>query len=194
MKNCTNHFLERWVERIVGISDKKEIKQYIVQNGEKLKEHANKTFDNAEHIFTGQLGDNITRNFYVKDNIVMILNTTNDAMITVYKVDFGFPETINNEVRKGLIKEIKELRSEYDKRQNVLDEEIESDEQEVASLKDIIAIEEEKLANLKKQLASKQDYIKTATKTNENMLLDIKKYTLQIVNSKHFRDDLKQLA
>lgn len=193
MKNCTNHFLKRWVERIVGITTEREINEYINKNRSMIIEHANKTFEFAEYIYTGQIGDNVTRNYHIKDDLVLITNTTDDALITVYKVDLGFTDELNTTVRKGLIKEIKKLTEEKENIEARMQEDIKNKEHEVSSIREHIKILHEQIKNLEKEEAFKNEEIKQMKKKSLNTNLDLKRYTLTLVNSREYKEDLQNM-
>lgn len=190
MKNCTNHFNQRWTERIVGITTEREMKEYISSNKEMIAEHANKTFEFAEHIYKGQIGDNITRNYHIKGDIVFVTNTTDDAFVTVYKVDLGFPEELNTTVRKGLIEEIHKLQEEKDEVEFKMLEEVEQKEFEIESMDEQIKILREQIDNLKKARDFKEQEVKQIKKDSINVGLELKRYALMLVNSKEYKEDL----
>lgn len=190
MKNCTNHFLKRWVERVVGITTEREVLSYIGKNKDTIVEHANKTFDLSELIYSGQIGDNITRNYYIKDDLVFVTNTTNDALVTIYKVDLGFTNELNTIVRKGLIDEIRKLTKEKEEIELHILEDIENKEHEVSMLKDKISIMTEQIDNLKKEKEFKKEEIKQLKKNSLNIGLDIKKHSLTLVNSRDYKEDI----
>lgn len=190
MKNCTNHFNQRWVERIVEITTEREMNEYISSNRDMIKEHANKTFEFAEHIYTGQIGDNITRNYHIKDDIVFVTNTTNDALITVYKVDLGFTEELNATVRRGLIEEIHRLADEKDEIEFKMLEEVEQKEFEIEAMDEQIKIMQEQIDNLKKSKEFKEQEVKQVKKDSINVGLELKRYALMLVNSKEYKEDI----
>jgi hypothetical protein len=190
MKNCTKHFIERWVERIVGITTDKEAKDYISSNREQIIEHANTTFEYAQFIYKGQLGDNITRNYHIKDDIVFITNTTDDALITTYKVDLGFTDELNSTVRRGLLEEIAKLNEENNEIKAQIELELEDKNFQVENLNDNIKILEEQLNNLKKQKEFAVSEINNIQKKSLNTGLELKKYTMMLVNSKDYKKDL----
>lgn len=193
MKNCTKHSIERWVERIVGIKSIAERDEYIRNNSEQIKEHMNKTFDFSEFIYKGQIGDNITRNYYIKNDIVFVLNTTDDAFITVYKVDFGFTPVINLQVSKGLIEEIHALVAEKEEIDFASLVELEQMKHESEQIAEQEAILKEQLKILQEKRKSIDESIKSVDSKSKIVDLDIKKYTNQLVNSKEYKDDLKTM-
>lgn len=193
MKNCTKHFLERWTERIVGITTEKEMKDYINQNKDMIVEHANTTFEYAEFIYKGQIGDNVTRNYHIKDDLIFVTNTTDDAFITIYKVDLGFTKEINASVRKGLVQEIQKLTEEKYEADCAIIEEVEAKKQQVSLLDDQITVMEEQLKNMKKQRDFMKEEIKNTNSKSLNIGLEIRKFTLMLVNSKDYKNDLMSM-
>lgn len=193
MKNCTRHSIQRWVERVVGIKSVNERDDYIRNNNELIKEHMNKTLSFSEFIYKGQIGDNITRNYYIHHDIIFCLNTTDDAIITIYKIDFGFTPEINLQVAKGLIKEIHALVSEKDK----LDLEALTELEGMQHESELLAEQENILKEQLKILQEKRKFIDESIKSIESkskiVELDIKKYTNHLVNSKDYKDDLKYM-
>lgn len=190
MKNFTNHFYLRWTERIIEITTEREIKDYIANNKDMIREHASKTFEFAEHIYTGQIGDNITRNYYIKDDIIFVANTTNDALVTVYKVDLGFTEELNATVRRGLIEEIHKLADEKDEIEFKMLEEVEKKQFEIESMDEQIKLLQEQLNNMKKSKEFKEQEVKQIKKDSINVGLELKRYALMLVNSKEYKEDL----
>lgn len=193
MKNCTNHFIERWIERIVGISTERERKDYITKNRQMITEHANKTFEHATFIYTGQIGNNVTRNYFIEDDIIFVTNTSNDALITVYRIDLGFPHDINATVRKGLIDEIQKLTAQHEQEELEAMMQVDKKFDEADKLEEQIKIMKEQLSLMEKQ----RDFIKEEAKilktTAMNTGLEIKKYTMMLVNSKEYREDLRSI-
>jgi len=158
-----------------------------------ISEHANKTFEFAEFIYKGQIGDNITRNYYIKDDIVFVANTTNDALITVYKVDLGFTEELNATVRRGLIQEIEKLSQEKEEIEFQMLVEVEEKEHQAQSLDESIKIMEEQLLNLKKQKEFVEQEVKNIKSKSLNVVLELKRYALMLVNSKEYKKDIQTL-
>lgn len=190
MKNCTNHFNKRWTERIVGLKEEKEINEYVTLNKEMICEHSNKTFEFAQFIYHGQIGDNVSRNYYIKDDIVFVANTTNDAFITVYKVDLGFTSELNATVRKGLLEEIEKLTKEKEEIEfNVLVE-VEDKEFDIQNTDEQIKVLQDQLYNLKKDRDFKVAEIANFKSKSLNTGLELRRYTLMLVNSKEYKSDL----
>jgi len=191
MINCTKHSIERWVERIVGIKDIRERNEYITLNADKVKDHINKTLEYAEFIYKGQIGDNITRNYYIHNDIVFVLNTTNDAVVTVYRVDFGFPAELNLQVAKGLLNEIRKLAAEKEEADRAVTEELDKLKHESESLAQQEAILKEQLKVIQDKKKSVDESIKSIDSKSKIIELDIKRFTSQLVNSKEYKEDIR---
>lgn len=191
MKNCTKHFVERWVERVLDITDKNTRDEYIRDNRDMIIANANKTFEFATYLYKGQIGDNISRNYYIKDNTVFVTNTGNDALITVYQVDLGFTDELNTTVRKGLIKEIVKLSAEKEEIEFQILTELEDKKQKLESFDDEIGILKEKIKNLESQKEFAKQEIKNIEGKSIDIGLSIKRFVLMLVNSKDYKKDLQ---
>lgn len=192
MKNCTNHFVERWTERIVGITTEREKKDYITNNRAMIINHANTTIEHAEFIYTGAIGNNKIMNYFIKDDIIFVTNTTNDALITVYKINLGFTPELNVTVRKGLMEEIKRLTGLHEEEELKAMMEADKKYEEADNIEGQIVIMREQLSLMEKQ----RDFIKQEAKmlktNSQNTGLELKKFTAMLVNSKEYREDLSR--
>jgi len=196
--NISKHFSQRWAERILEIGKDaptvpeklRQAKEYAAQNFEMIKAHANKTFMYAEFVWRGQLGDNVTRNYYIEDDIIFVLNTTNDAMITAWKVDFGLPGKGNTEARKSLVEEIHRLVAEKDEIEFKILEQQEAKQQEMIQLDETIAILQSQLKNAQERKTFATQEMKEIQKETLHIALETKKYTNMLINSKEYQADL----
>lgn len=193
MKNVTKHFMRRWAERVIGLKDKDEVNQYVTKNKDMIAEHANKTFEHADYIYTGSVGDNMTRNYHVKDNYLFVTNTTDDAFITICNINLGLTEELNVTVRKGLIEEIKRLHEEKEEIDFNLLVEVENKEAEIESANEQIKVLEEKLRIAKEENNFRKEEIKNIKKKSLGIGLDIRQYVLLLVNSKDYQGDLSEM-
>lgn len=193
MINCTNHFIKRWVERVVGITATRELNEYIGKNRGMIVEHVNKTYEFAEHIYTGQIGDNVTRNYHIKDDLVFVMNTNNTAFVTILKVDVGFTEELNTVVRRGLVKEIRKLSEEKEEIELQIIDEIADKEHEIAATEEQIKLLQEQLNNLKKSNDFKKEEVKQMKKKSLNTGLELKKHALTLINSRDYKEDLQSM-
>jgi len=99
----SQHAKSRWVERMNGITDDKEIRQYLVSNSDKVVKDIKKSFENADFVYRGQLGKNhTTSDYYLLNDLVFVFEK--DTIITLFKVDFGIEyEDLNETIKRSLI-------------------------------------------------------------------------------------------
>lgn len=192
-RNITKHFAERWVERILGIKEQSEANKYISTNRDKIVADANKSFEFSEFLYKGQIGDNTTKNYHIKDNMIFVTNTDDNAFITIYKTDFGFSDKINTSVRKGLVEEVIQLREEKFQADFAVEEELEEKQQELYQLDDEIKIALEQLNNLKERRKFADEEVRNIKKKSLNVGLELKKKINHLVNSKEYKSDLNKM-
>ena len=99
----SQHAKSRWVERMNGITDDKEINRYLVSNSDKVVKDIKKSFENADFVYRGQLGKNhTTSDYYLLNDLVFVFEK--DTIITLFKVDFGIEyEDLNETIKRSLI-------------------------------------------------------------------------------------------
>lgn len=192
--NITKHAKRRYVERILGITTRNEVLEYVAKNSERIEEYVKTLYEYADFIWKGQIGDNITRNYFLKDDIIIVTDTQNTAIITLYKVDYGFPEKTNLKIAKDLKSEIARLTNKYNKEIEKSKNKIDRKELELQNTE----LEIKSLENQIKLLKEKQDLLKNEIKClkNNGQLIneEIKRNTILLVNSIDYKADLKELA
>lgn len=111
--NITNHAKERYIERLKGINNRNEIKQYLAQNEEIIENHILKLYEYSEKVFTGQIGgDKTTKDFYLNGDICLVVG--DDCIRTIYKINFAFPEHTRLMVIRDLKEEIVRLQDKIE--------------------------------------------------------------------------------
>ena len=99
----TNHILERFVERTMNKTGT-EMKQYLAQNEDKVKEQILKLYEYSELFWYGKIKDHDFTWFTInRDGWVFVIGKDKITLITVYKVDLG----LSTEFNKQYIQEIK---------------------------------------------------------------------------------------
>lgn len=92
--NATKHSRERWTLRVDQEADPNNIDKQIIN-----------AVNKSEHIWQDQEGID----FYIDDNYIeYVCDLKRMTIITLFPVDWGFPEDINNEIAEGLLKKIRE--------------------------------------------------------------------------------------
>lgn len=126
----TNHILERFVERTMNKVGN-EIKQYLAQNTDKVKEKLLLLYNSAELLWSGKVKEHNFTHFYInKDGWIIVVDKDGKKLITVYKADLELDSEFNKmyverikckvqEMNEILIQKEEEMNSqkEYNKKQ-----------------------------------------------------------------------------
>lgn len=101
----TNHILERYVERTMGKTGN-ELKQFVVQNSEQIKEKILKLYEYSEPFWYGKIKDHDFTYFTInRDGWVMVIDKNKTTLVTIYQVDLGLGVDFN----KQYIAEVKKF-------------------------------------------------------------------------------------
>lgn len=162
--NITQHAKLRYVQRIKGVQDDREAKQYIAQNDERVTAEIDKLIEFGECIWEGQLGEYKPSRYLLNGDIVLVTDQANLALVTVYRCDFGFPPTVNKQTIKGLTSEIAKLRTKVDKARTHKQAEADKLQVEIDHIATQIAEYQAHIA----QLEAKQRYVQAELDLTEN--------------------------
>ena len=111
--NCTKHVLKRYAERFKGI-EKQDINQNVIENKELYEKELNKMISNGKMIYTGKFNeDNSITNYWLVDNIIIVTDTANTKMITLYRMEYGYGREIDKSIQEGLLKELDIAEEQY---------------------------------------------------------------------------------
>lgn len=151
----SKHARERFVERILGVP-KEEVKSYLAKNESIVDEHILEMYTYAEKIWSGQLFGNITRNYYLRDDIVIVVDTNDQCIVTVFHVDFGLTRDGNRRLVKVLLEEKEQIERDLEKVNQSIQEEIAVRTVELEQVESEISL----LKNRLEGLTMKRDAIK----------------------------------
>lgn len=115
----TNHAYERYCLRILNLELDKNSKVYIEENKEEIKEDVLNMFNQATYLIKAKFHDHQLANFYIFNNVVMVTNEADQAIKTIYKVDFGFSENATNFIVEDIMKSIREIKSKIELENNI---------------------------------------------------------------------------
>lgn len=192
--NLTNHIKERYVERIKDIADKNEIKQYIAQHDVEISNDILKLKEYSQLIYTGNIGDtsNGICHFYLRNNVILLTNVTDDCLITLYKVDLPYPEKTNKIVIHDIVEEMEQLRTEQATLKAAIEIKEDKRQHEIGMLNDDIAL-------LKKQigiLEGRRDLIIAEGEEEQGKVKEIdiklKRNANMLCNSLEFKKEMLQ--
>lgn len=99
--NISKHAKERYVQRLLNKEDNSEIQRFIIENEEKIKTDINKMIQFGECIFQGKQlqkdGKGNMISVFLKDTWVVLADTKNENVITLYKIDLGCGDDFNKQ-------------------------------------------------------------------------------------------------
>ena len=95
----SQHCKQRYSERIIGNSDANAVNKFIANNEEKIKTDINKMISFGDCIFIGKQsqkdGKGKVLNVYLKDTWVVLVDTSNETVVTVFRIDLGCGDDFN---------------------------------------------------------------------------------------------------
>lgn len=162
----TNHILERFVERTMNKTGT-ELKQYLAQNEDKVKEQILKLYEYSELFWYGKIKDHDFTYFTInRDGWVFVIDKNKTTLITVYKVDLG----LSTEFNKQYIQEIKnyverEMAGIHDNKlelwrdTDVTNNTINDVKEEIKNLKSQIAIYENQIKQWELEIQNETDSV-----------------------------------
>ncbi len=162
----TNHILERFVERTMNKTGT-EMKQYLAQNEDKVKEQILKLYEYSELFWYGKIKDHDFTWFTInRDGWVFVIDKNKTTLITVYKVDLG----LSTEFNKQYIQEIKKYVNEemagiYNNKltlgrdTDVTNNTINDVKEEIKNLKSQIAIYENQIKQWELEIQNETDSV-----------------------------------
>jgi len=115
--NISNHAYQRYVERFKDKSEYKNIKDYILKNKNQITDEILEVFEGSTYIYKEKIGEYpVDAHYYIYQNINIIVNETNDCIITLYPINFGFEcDKTNSTIIGNLIENIENLKLELTK-------------------------------------------------------------------------------
>ena len=161
--NITKHCLQRYLERFKGIN--KQDFEAIFQNEKELyATELNKMIDNATMIYTGTFNENnqIT-NYWIADNIIIVTDTANTKIITLYRIEFGFNRDIDKTILSNLRQQLENADIKYIKAMEEVQERKDKLDSDSIIIKEQIKSLEEQLESMKSGLKGIEEYKKTIT-------------------------------
>lgn len=99
--NITAHAYERYAERIAKQENFTDIKSYVNNHRDDIKERIEKLINYGELIYTGTRKEYGLTKVFLKDRWVVLVGS-NDNVVTLYRIDFGDDEVSDLFVNKRL--------------------------------------------------------------------------------------------
>lgn len=108
MIEITKHAEERYVERIMGYTERSDIVSYIVENKDLITERINKMVEFGTDIYEGRIRDGSYVHVVLKDLWALILDRKKAKVITLYKIslitdDDEFNQVFVNKMERKIL-------------------------------------------------------------------------------------------
>lgn len=132
----TNHILERYVERTMGKTGN-ELKQFIVQNSDQIKEKILKLYEYSELFWYGKIKDHDFTYFTInRDGWVIVIDKNKTTLITIYQVDLGLSVEFNKQYISEIKKYVDSELNAIEEQKKVFDEKNVENNIEIEALKE----------------------------------------------------------
>jgi hypothetical protein len=198
--NVCEHAKLRYCERIVGISKfidpvtlekidriqdtrarftevNNEIKRYLIKNNDRIVDDIRNMFLYSELVYRGAFGGNgTTKDYYSRDDIILVSETSRPQIITLYRAEFGFGSR-DRQLALDLKEDIATRRKEVDAVKAQV-------ELEIPPLREANAKIDEDIKNLESQV----ELLRSIRKTNTDVI-DSKQTKIILANKR-----LEQIA
>jgi hypothetical protein len=194
MVNVSKHSKDKFAERVKGIKDFTERNLYVSQNSEQIEGWIREMYDYSQFLWSGQLGANSTSATYrIKGDVVLLLDTKETAIVTLFRANFGFPQETNLIVIRDLVAEIVERNEEAETERVKWESAKEVKQQEADSLDSQIRNLQEQLSLLQSKKKILSDDIELARCDYDLKRKEAEKYAIMLCNTVEFRNDLKNM-
>ena len=105
--NITDHICLRYCQRVIGIQNEHECKEYIDQNRPEIEKEIQAMYEKSTWIYCGKIGEgNPKSNYYVYQDYLLVADKEKEYATTLHRTDFLFPRATTIKVIKDLTREI----------------------------------------------------------------------------------------
>lgn len=193
--DLTKHCKIRYVERVKGITGNFAVQEYVIANNERIIQDVNKIFTYSDFLTEDQIGgDKTTKRFYIKDDILLVLSKDELVIVTLIKVDFGFPGKTNRNIVKDLLVEINLLKENLEESKRSIVDYINAKTLARERYLDKIQLLQEQINAINLDIKQIDVDIEKKRESTKVPKLKIKEYVNMICNSMTFKNDLKQMG
>jgi hypothetical protein len=184
--------LKRYAERFKNIS-KDELERNIIINKELYIEELNKMFSFSKLIYTGRFNDtNENTNYYIVDNIILVVDLSNTKVITLYRIEFGFDRAIDKSILIGLLEQLDQAENEYIKAMDIVKEQKNDMDYKILSLEEDISSTVELLNTLKTSLNELKNMKQSITLEEDKCRIIRDKIAKKLVYSNIYKNAMEE--
>ena len=192
--NITKHALFRYMERFKGIN-KKDFGEILQDEKNLYESELNKMIDNANMIYTGTFNENNTiTNYWIADNIILVTDTANTKIITLYRIEFGFDRQIDKDILSNLRQQLEYADTKYIQAMEKVQEKKDKLDNDALIIKEQITSLEEQLQSMKSGLTGIEEYKKTITIEETKAKTERDIIAKKIIYSNIYRNAMEQYS
>lgn len=192
MITVSNHFRERYTERIKGITDIGTRNSYAYQHADNILEWAEKMLTYGAEFYSGTVGGKYADRRYIRcGEYILVQNPVDEVLITIFEIGFGFDVNNNKEISRIMASEINTLQNEIELAEVVSLEINEQAESEIA----LIDLQIEQLKRTLELLEADKEALKVKAKRSKfdvNEKLNKLEQLFIRVLSKGFGEEIKK--
>lgn len=111
------HAKQRYAERILGKDDTIEVQRFIAENEDKIRTDINKMIEYGEKTFTGKQsqkdGKGKVLDVYIKDLWIVLVDSQDQVVVTLYKIDLGLGDDFNKEYVSKYMEKIHDAQTNF---------------------------------------------------------------------------------
>lgn len=190
--NITHHALKRYAERFKEVS-RQDLDSNIIVNKELYSNELNKMFEYGKLLYTGRFNDeNGDVNYYIVDNIILVVDLANTKIITIYRIEFGFGREVDKNILVGLLSQLDEAETNYIEAMDIVKEKKEDLEYNVLTLQEEIKSTEELLNTLKVSLFELNSMKKSITLDEDRCRIARDKIAKKLVYSNIYKNAVNE--
>lgn len=162
----TEHVLERYVERTMNKTGN-EIKQFLAQNEEQVKQQILKLYQYSEPFWYGKNKEHNYSYFRInKNGWLIVIDKNKTKLITLYKIDLGLGENFNKQYISEMMQFVEKENTEIENAKSKYNDEVIENNNVINELK-----QQNKL--LQSQIDNNQATIKILESQKDVALQDI---------------------
>lgn len=162
----TEHVLERYVERTMNKTGN-EIKQFLAQNEEQVKQQILKLYQYSEPFWYGKNKEHNYTYFRInKNGWLIVIDRNKTKLITLYKIDLGLGENFNKQYISEMMQFVEKENTEIENAKSKYNDEVIENNNVINELK-----QQNKL--LQSQIDNNQATIKILESQKDVALQDI---------------------
>jgi hypothetical protein len=172
------------------MTDQTEIKRHTATMNEEICASVDRLVKNSIFIWRGQLGDNTTKSFRISGDMVLVMDSQESCVITLFRCYFDFGTEMDKQIIAHEIARLDTLHEELKGIDEGISEYIEQKQLEISTYEQTIKAFEAQIASLRTQKNSAEEEIKAKRATRDFTTREIEKRAVRICNSIEYRKDL----